>query len=313
MSNPTTVVGNGTPQSCTSQAVVAAVANGGVVTFDCGPAPVTINLAATLDVYNDKPDLVLDGAGKVTLSGGAARRILYQNTCDPRLVWTSSRCDLQDNPKTTLQNMTFVDGNSTGQSYGRADVDGGGAVFARGGRMTVVNTRFFRNQCDATGPDLGGAAMRTTNMSGASPVYVANSTFGGADGYGNQCSNGGAMSTLWASLNVTNTLISHNKAIGNGANPQRAGTPGGGSGGAIYQDGLTFDSSVCGSLVQNNTANEGGGAFFFVSNDFSGTMSIDRSTLSANPSAVFETSGLPGIFIFAAPGNPVITNSTLSK
>ncbi len=307
------MVGNGTPPSCTSQAVVAAVANGGVVTFDCGPDPVTIQLAQTLDVYNNKPDLVLDGGGRVTLSGGGARRILYQNTCDSRLVWTSERCDLQDNPKTTLQNITFVDGNSTGQNYGRSDVDGGGAVFARGGRMTVVNARLFRNQCDPTGPDLGGAAMRTIGMSGASPVYVANSTFGGADGYGNQCSNGGGLSALWASLNVTNTLISHNKAIGVGANPQRPGTPGGGSGGAIYQDGLTFDLSVCGSLVENNTANEGGGAFFFVSNDFSGTMSIDRSILRANPSAGFETQGLPGIFVFAAPGQPVITNSTLSK
>jgi hypothetical protein len=311
VTNPTTVVGTGTPQSCTSQALAAAVGNGGVVTFNCGSAPVTINLAQTLDVRNDKPDLVLDGGGRVTLSGGGARRILYQNACDPRLAITSDRCDLQDNPKTTLQNITFVDGNSTGQDYGRSDVDGGGAVFVRGGRMTVVNARFFRNQCDATGPDLGGAGLRVRAPSAT--VYVANSTFGGADGYGNQCSNGGGISGLQASLNVTNTLIGFNKAIGFGANPARPGTPGGGSGGAIYQDGLTYDLSMCGSLVHDNTANEGGGAFFFVSNNLTGTMSIDRSTLVGNPSAGFETQGLPGIFILAAPGQPVITNSTLSR
>ena len=36
------VVGTGTPQSCTSEAFVSAVAQGGIITFDCGPRPVTI-------------------------------------------------------------------------------------------------------------------------------------------------------------------------------------------------------------------------------------------------------------------------------
>ena len=47
VASPTTVIGNGTPASCTSAAVVAAVANGGVITFNCGANPLTITLAAT--------------------------------------------------------------------------------------------------------------------------------------------------------------------------------------------------------------------------------------------------------------------------
>src|SRR5690242_7898075 len=39
VSSPRTVIGDGTPESCTSDAVVAAVAGGGVITFDCGPDP----------------------------------------------------------------------------------------------------------------------------------------------------------------------------------------------------------------------------------------------------------------------------------
>ena len=35
-SNPATVVGDGTPESCTADAFIAAVAQGGVITFDCG-------------------------------------------------------------------------------------------------------------------------------------------------------------------------------------------------------------------------------------------------------------------------------------
>jgi hypothetical protein len=313
VSQPTTIVGTGTPASCTLAAVVAAVANGGVVTFNCGADPVTINMAATARVFNNKPDLVLDGGGKVTLSGGGARRILYQNTCDPSLVWVSATCNRDDSPKTTLQNITFADGNSSGQSYGFDNVDGGGAVFARGGRLSIVNSRFLRNQCEGSGPDLGGAAVRVREMSGASPVYVVGSTFGGASGDGNTCSNGGGLSGLAASYTVLNSVFSHNRAVGVGANPQRAGTPGGGSGGAIYMDGNRFDLSVCGTLMNNNSANEGGAAIFYVSNDRSGTLSIANSTLTAHPRGTFETDGLPGFFVLAAPGQPVVTNSTITR
>src|SRR5690606_40727880 len=41
VSNPTTVVGDGTPESCTADAFIDAVARGGIITFDCGPDPVT--------------------------------------------------------------------------------------------------------------------------------------------------------------------------------------------------------------------------------------------------------------------------------
>ncbi len=41
-SHPTRVVGKGTPGSCTSRAVVSAVAAGGLIRFSCGAKPVTI-------------------------------------------------------------------------------------------------------------------------------------------------------------------------------------------------------------------------------------------------------------------------------
>jgi hypothetical protein len=313
-SRPAHVIGTGTAASCTSAALVSAVAQGGSIAFNCGPDPVQITMAATAKVFNDRPNVTIDGGGKVTLSGGGVRRILYQNTCDPAQVWTSTRCDLQDTPQLTLQNITMIEGNSAGnQSYGQQDVYGGGAVFVRGGRLKIVNSRFFNNQCEATGPDLGGAAVRAFVMSPSAPVYVVGSTFGGAAGYGNQCSNGAALSGLGASFTVINSLFSHNRAIGNGANPQRAGTPGGGSGGAVYQDGNTFDLSVCGTHMHDNSANEGGSAIFYVSNDLSGTMSISDSLLESHPFGRFETSGLPGIFVLTAPGQPVVTRSTIRR
>ena len=61
-----------------------------------------------------------------------------------------------------------------------------------------------------------------------------------------------------------------------------------------------YELRVGGSVISGNHANEGGGAIFFVSNNRTGTMSIDHSTLKRNPSDRFETAGLPGIFFLGA-------------
>lgn len=308
VSAPDRVVGTGTAASCTSDAFIAAVAQGGVITFDCGPDPVTITLDRTAKVFNDKSRrVVIDGGGKVTLSGGGRVRILYMNTCDRAQVWTTPHCDNQDHPQLTVQNLTFADGNSKGETV---DLGGGGAIFARGGRLKIVNSRFVRNVCDDTGPDVGGAAVRTLDQYNGLPVYVVNSTFGGSEALGNVCSNGAGLSSIGVSYTVLHSVFTHNRAIGRGANPARAGTPGGGSGGAIYNDGNTFTLHLCGTRIEHNTANEGGGAIFFVSNDRSGTLRIEHSQLRDNPSAGFETQDLPGIFVLAK-GDPAIVSSTI--
>lgn len=310
-SHPDRVVGSGTPASCTSAAVVAAVAAGGVITFSCGPDPVVITMAATAKIRNASPRVVLDGGGKVTLSGGGARRILYLNTCDQAQGWTTSHCQNQQYPQLTVQNLTFANGNATGQSAEITNGGGGGAVFDRGGRLKIVHSRFVGNRCDSTGPDLGGAAVRALEQWQGMPVYVVDSTFGGAPGQGGVCSNGGALSSIGVSWSVLNCVMTYNSAIGHGANPARSGTPGGGSGGAIYTDGNTYTVTVQGSLIEHNTANEGGGALFYVSNDRTGTLTIRDSTLSGNPSKGFWTDGYPGIF-FLGSGKPSVSGSMLN-
>ncbi|MGE6761750.1 hypothetical protein ACQKGO_27310 [Corallococcus interemptor] len=279
VSRPTTVVGTGTPASCTSDAFVNAVAKGGVITFDCGPEPVVITLDKTAKVFNDKgPEIVIDGKGLVTLSGAGKHRILYMNTCDQAQVWTTSHCQDQDHPRLTLQNLTFVDASSKSEK----ELDGGGAVWVRGGRVKVINSRFFNNVCADTGPDVGGAALRVFDQYDDQPVYVVNTTFGGKEGYGGVCSNGGGISSIGVSWTVINSLFSHNRAIGNGANPAQPGTPGGGSGGAIYNDGNTMTLSLCGTRIEHNEVNAHGSAIFFVSNDHSGDIRIDRSVIQNN-------------------------------
>jgi hypothetical protein len=279
ISSPDVVVGTGTPASCTADAFINAVAAGGVITFNCGPDPVTIVLDRPAKVFNNTgPRIVIDGGGLVTLSGGGTTRILYMNTCDQAQVWTTSHCQNQDHPQLTVQNLTFVDGNSKSET----EYDGGGAIWVRGGRFKVVNSRFFNNECADVGPDVGGAGIRVFSQFDGLPVYVVGSTFGGGDGYGNVCSNGGGVSSIGVSWTILNSLFSYNSAIGNGGNPAQSGTPGGGSGGAIYNDGNTMTLSICGSLIEHNDVVQHGSAIFFVTNDHSGNVVIDQSVITNN-------------------------------
>jgi hypothetical protein len=277
-SKPDHVIGSGTPASCTSDAVVAAVAAGGVITFNCGSAPVTIQMAATAQIFNNAASTtVIDGGGLVTLSGMGQRRILYMNTCDQSLVWTTATCQNQEFPQLTVQNLTFTDGNASNET-----LPGGGAIYARGGRIKVVNSRFFSNVCASTGPDTAGGAIYSLSQYQGQPVYVVHSTFGGESALSNTCSNGGAIGSIGVSWTLINSLLTYNHAVGNGGNPAASGTPGGGSGGAIYNDGNTMVLTISGSQLSHNQVNAYGSAIIFVSDDLTGSIAITDSTITGN-------------------------------
>ena len=306
--DPAQVIGTGTPASCTSAEVVAAVAAGGIITFNCGSKPVTITMTATAKVVNTTRLIVLDGGGLVTLSGGGVRQILYMDTCDPKQQIIASDCYDQQYPRLIVQNMTFEDGNSTATQrkhtpYGGG---GGGAIFDLGGQLKVVNSKFTGNQCWPYGPDLGGGAIRALAQWNNLPVYITDDTF-----QGGQCSNGGALSSIGVSWVILNSVITDNAAIGYGQNPALPGTPGGGSGGAIYADGNDYSVVVNSTVIKDNSAREGGGGIFFVSNNKAGSLTVKNSRLTNNPSAVFWTRAYPGIYFNGAKSKLTVTNSTV--
>ncbi|SRR5712691_2262124 len=303
--HPNHVIGHGTSTSCTSAAVVRAVAKGGVIVFNCGPRPVTITMRATAKVVNTSHRIVIDGGGKVTLSGAGKRQILYMNTCDPKQIFTTTDCFNQQWPKLIVQNITFSGGNSQVRQTKTSNY-GGGAIFAEGGQFKVVNSGFIDNRCYRYGPDLGGAAIRVLAQWRGRPVYVTGDTVRGG-----RCSNGSALSSIGVSWVVLNSLMVNNKAIGFGANPAANGTKGGGSGGAIYTDGDKYSLVVAGTIMHSNFAREGGGAIFYVSNDNTGTLTIKDSTLHNNPSGVFWTRPYPGIYYHSS-GHPKVIHSTIN-
>jgi len=311
-SRPNHVIGDGSPAGCTSSAVVAAVSAGGIITFNCGKKPITILMTATASVPKTLHLVVLDGRGLVTLSGSDKRRILFSDTCAG--TWSTDDCINQPYPRIVVQNITFEDGFSgTHQAtctqnvprcwYG--GVDGGGAVYAEGGQFKAVNSRFIDNGCYQHGPDLGGGAIRALAQYENRPVYITSDSF-----IGGHCSNGAALSSISVQWDVLNSLFTGNTAVGWGANPAAPGTAGGGSGGAIYNDGTDYKTLVAGTLMCNNAAREGGGAIFYVVDTGWGRLTLDESHLANNRSGEFQT--YPGVYddIDGHDGPPVVIDPT---
>jgi hypothetical protein len=294
--HPNHVIGNGTPASCTSAAVVRDVAAGGITTFNCGPKPVTIVMATTAIVIKTRHLVVLDGGGRVTLSGAGKRRILYSDTCVG--TWSTDDCVNQPYPQIVVQNITFEHGyNGAHQAICTANVpvcwyggvDGGGAVYVEGGQFKAVNSRFVDNHCYAYGPDLGGGAIRALAQYENRPIYITGDTFRGG-----RCSNGGALSSISVQWDVLNSEFTNNQAVGWGANPASRGTPGGGSGGAIYMDGTDDNALIAGTSMDDNSAREGGGAVFDVVDSGWGSLTFNESHLHDDVSGEFQT--FPGVY-----------------
>jgi hypothetical protein len=294
--HPDHVIGDGSPAGCTSAAVVRAVAAGGVITFDCGPDPVTIVMRSTARVKKATQRVVLDGGGLVTLSGGGKRRILYSDTCAGK--WSTDDCVNQPYPQVVVQHITFEDGyDGTHQATCTANaprcwyggVDGGGAIYVEGGRFKAVDARFVDNRCYAYGPDLGGGAIRALAQYRNRPVYITDDTFEGG-----RCSNGGALSSISVQWDILDSEFIDNRAVGWGANPASSGTRGGGSGGAVYLDGKDDNVLIAGTVMTGNRAREGGGAVFDVVDVGWGALKLDESHLHDNTSGQFQT--FPGIY-----------------
>ncbi|MGZ3452902.1 MAG: hypothetical protein ACXVEF_25055 [Polyangiales bacterium] len=286
VSKPTTVVGTGTAASCTFAALKTAVTAGGIITFNCGTAPVTIAVTATLMLPTTK-STVIDGGGKVILDGGGAVQILR---------WDSADFRKNDN-RLTLQHLALINGKATPTkaipvapapcSQGWNDGEGG-ALYMRDGNLTVIDSVFVGNQAAPRGPDTGGGAIYV--LGSKNGALVVKSTF-----EKNKAANAGALGGLFCPFDIYDSLFSNNTATGDGANSDDATkcsvinngqheVGSGGNGGAIYNDGASVNVLLCGDAVLNNAAGTGafGGGLFFTSNDFGGTLTIIDTTMSGN-------------------------------
>lgn len=283
------VVGTGTAASCTESALRAAVAMGGIVTFDCG-GDATIAITTVIDVPTDV-DTTIDGGGHVTLDGGGASQIFSFSHGNYRV----------NTHVLTLQHLTLANGRAVGtHMYASAPApcsqgfyDGfGGAVYVRDGTLHVFDCTFENNHAAALGPDVGGGAI---SLNGALGAIVVGSTF-----RGNRGSNGGGIQVLNSDLDVYDSTFENNVAEGHGANgddmsmcsvmaeTHQYQTGSGGNGGAIVIDGGSDGlHTFCGVVFRGNAGGDGalGGAIFRTPDGAMQTTVIDRCLFEANTCA----------------------------
>jgi hypothetical protein len=280
ISKPTTVVGTG-DGTCTEALLAAAVASGGIITFDCGANGATIPITTPKTVAKDT---VIDGGGNVTLSAGGTTRIFI----------TSGDVSF------TVQKLTLTGAHvSGGASDALSDKNSGAAIYRQSnGKLTVVDSTFKDNHAsDQGGSDVGGGAI----YSWGGDTVIVGSTFDGNSGAA-----GGAIGNLRSNLTIVNSTLVNNKAVSS-------------NGGAVALDGQNMDHgkvfTLCGVIAKNNFAAIEGGAIYRYGYPGESTV-IDSSTFDGN-TANDAKGGLGGGIYHhtdTAGAMPLtLTNSTISN
>ena len=271
------VVGNGNPASCTEVAFDAALAGGGLVTFDCGPAQHTITLTTEKVIANNTE---IDGGDLIRLDMNFNARHFY---VAPPVTLQLSNIRLDNGVSATDGGLIWNDGaviaNDVIFSFG--DVPGNGGAIRNDGSLNLIDGFFTTNLADGVGASIYNAATGTTTITGDSTFFGSLADFG--DG-GAIYNDGGIIQVLG------NTVFDTNVGDCGGAIANS-------SGGSVTIDGATFDG---------NGAVLSGGAIC----NASGTVSISNSTFNNNDTVNFH-----GGAIYNAPGAGTVTliNSTITE
>jgi len=290
-SHPTTVIGKGAADGCNEDALRSALSTGGVISFDCGAAPVTISVSKTLQVPIDK-DTTLDGNDLIVLDGGGTTQILRASSSNFRA----------NDHVLTLQRLVMTRGHDQGSGFKARDGDktcawgyksgGGGALNVRDLNVHIWGVTFTDNHGPELGPDVAGGALYIT---GTKKLIIASRTF-----TKNRAAKGGAIGILQTSTEIYNSVFENNQATGMLANfSNDTGCPtfngdeqggAGGLGGAYYADGQDPGDTFCGVRMADNTSGDLGGALFrsaywgLIDGSPKQTMSWDQSTFENNHS-----------------------------
>ncbi|NJO06051.1 MAG: hypothetical protein HC876_11310 [Chloroflexaceae bacterium] len=196
-----TVVGNGTPESCTENALRTAVAQGGAIVFDCGSNSHTITVSD--DIVISRPTTIDGGGsqqgGRIIISGGNQTRVFR----------------MEDKQSLTIRNLTIRDGKEPGFGSGGA-INGGWR-----GEVLIENSIFDNNDGRAGNHEQGGGAVF---------VDIGNLTIRYSLFTNNKGINGGGVHIVGGRLLIEHSVFINNQTESGGSTIH-------GNGGAVYTDG----------------------------------------------------------------------------
>jgi hypothetical protein len=268
-SRPTTIVGDGTPQSCTEDTLNAALEKGGIVRFHCGANPLTITVSAEKVILRDT---VIDGGNTLTLDGAGASRLFVLGTPDGQAV------------SLTLQYLTLRRGYAsvTPASAGGPARTGGGAILQFGGSLVITDSVLEDN--DATGNQAEESGGAICSLAGR--LVIARSRLDG-----NRASSGGAVAAIGTELILLRTQLTNNQASGQDPNAQ-------GIGGALLVSQEGQSVGMCQVTMSGNQATSFGTAVHL--QGIGGeAMTIEQAAILDNlaPESSSSAGGGPAVFL----------------
>lgn len=276
------VVGDGTPSSCTEQAlhdaveVLDGVEGGGTLTFACGGEH-TIELTRSVFVG---VTMIIDGGDEVTLSGAGAVRVI----------------ELDNYVDFVVQRLTIRDGFVPA---GAENESGAGLLHPWFGTLLAIDVTFDNNHSASQDHDVGGGAIYA---GGLTEAVISGCTFTNNSG-----STGGGILSRSTNLRVVDTVFYNNSATTWAESGQY------GNGGGLYIDRMWLDDPIdfviCGSVFDSNHAQVHGSAFF--SYNLEGSRAVfDRCTFRNNDMAGSPGGGTGSVYHEGVP--LVLLSSTFS-
>lgn len=230
---PVRTVGSGTANTCTEQALQAAIEQGGLLRFSCGSDPLSIELTREIRVTKD---VQIDGEDQIQLTSNFKSRIF--------------RLDAKGDPLPTLwlKNLTITDAAADGMSNPKDPDAKGGAIRKDSGNLVVENCLLYGHRAAWWASEASGGALY---LSGPGETLIINTSI-----LGNAGPNGAAIGVRDSSLRLDKSSIVSNIVFGVGGNPGDGGT-----GGGIDMRG-SGDLLLCETTVWDNYGNSHGGGIY---------------------------------------------------
>jgi predicted outer membrane repeat protein len=272
---PATVVGDGTPDSCTQATLHTALLLGGTITFNCGGVPsIEFSTPETITL-----DTTIQGSGVITFTGNNNTRLF---AVDPGVSLTLQRLQLANaralgSDGGVISNLGTLIVEDSLIHFGRVDNDhNGGAIFSAG-PLTITGSTLAHN--------IGGSAGALFANFADARVHIADSVFDRNEAQNLAFGYGGAIRVgTAAQVTIVDSQITHNT---------------GRMGGGIYLSptaGVTITRSGAGTLLDSNFAGHGGAIF-----NQDGLLIVEGAVLRNNNVPTNTTEGNGGAIYTVGP------------
>ena len=213
---------------------LAKTGSGGTIRFSDASGELAVILSTPLRIPKTQHPVVINGVSHVTLSGQKKTRII----------------ECANYARLIVRNITLADGQT--------DSSGAAILHPWYGELACYNVTFSDNRCTVTGPEFGGGAVFAGGLTSA--------LFYGCRFSGNRGSNGGAILNRGTNLVIDSSVFTDNVATGDGGGRDAGAAGNGGLGGAVYIDGMNYDTAspfhLSSSLFSANRSHCHGSAVF---------------------------------------------------